>query len=159
MCMSIRRMIFHLECRFTCSKFYIKISKIKDFVKRKLGLDICYSCIVFLRDYKNPDFYMEENDSAPYYIYNDKFIDNYKRLMRRILIVKFKLYGDLDNFIERAAYGNWEHFHETKEEKEKSFEELFEHLCHEISYCSDRWSWDRVIRVNWLYQRLKDRME
>lgn len=157
--MSIRRMIFQLECRFTCTKLYMKIENIKSIIKRKLGLDICYLCMVFLRDYRNPNFSVEELDSAPYYIYNDNFIDNYKKLMKRVLKVKFKIRGNLDNFIESAAYGNWEHFHETEEEKKESFEDVFEHLCHEIFYCSDRWSWDRIIRVNWLYQRAKDRLE
>lgn len=35
-------------------------------------------------------------------------------------------------------------------------EQWAKHLLNEITYFSDRWTWDRVIRAQWIYKRLCD---
>lgn len=49
--------------------------------------------------------------------------------------------------------GNWERLHTTEEENERTPEEWADELCLEVSYCSDRWSLDRLTRCHWLYRQ------
>lgn len=58
-------------------------------------------------------------------------------------------------FFRYACWGNWEKIHETDEEKKITINELAQDLVDEIFYCSDRWSWDRLLRTHWIYQRIK----
>ena len=53
----------------------------------------------------------------------------------------------------QLAYGNWEHFHLTDEEKNLSADEWLEKFRNEVFYCSDRWSFDRLTRVHWIYRQ------
>lgn len=46
---------------------------------------------------------------------------------------------------------NWKHLHLTEEEKDYSLETWLENFKYEIFYCSDRWSFSRLYRVNWIY--------
>lgn len=126
-------------------------------LKVLLKRDVCILCLEFLVKYKNED--RKPCSDAPYYIYKEGFLADYMKLMRRILKVEFGLSGSTDVLIADAAYGNWKNFWETHEESIESLETVFENLCCDISYCSDRFTWDRFLRINWAYQRVKRRLE
>lgn len=84
--------------------------------------------------------------------------DTYPKMMRRVLKEHFHLpHKAARKFVDEACYGNWDRLHLTSLEKEASAEEVAESLRYDVFYCSDRWSWDRVIRVQWLYQVLRDK--
>lgn len=56
------------------------------------------------------------------------------------------------------GYGNWSHLWEIKEEKLYTIEQLCEHLKWDVFYCSDRMSWDRLLRIHWVWQRIKHKL-
>lgn len=89
--------------------------------------------------------------------WSDKLDAHYRQLMKLVLARWLGVHGDLEGFIGNACYGNWEHLWETDEEKSDTVEEMIESLAGEILYCSDRWTWDRVLRTNWIYLRIKYR--
>lgn len=62
-----------------------------------------------------------------------------------------------DSFIAEACDGNWKRLHETDTERCIGTHEYAQRLLDEACYCSDRWSWDRILRVQWLYMRLRKR--
>lgn len=85
--------------------------------------------------------------------------DNYPKMMRKVLRHEFRMSKDAaDIFIEDACYSNWDKLHETRMEKIISTEMYARELLSDVFYCSDRWSWDRVLRIQWLYQRIFDRL-
>jgi hypothetical protein len=61
-------------------------------------------------------------------------------------------------FVSEACAGNWERMHETHIESSLEPEAYAQALLGDVFYCSDRWSWDRVIRVQWMYQRIVERL-
>lgn len=81
---------------------------------------------------------------------------NYPELMEQVLIhfTKMDVTG-ADEFIQYACFGNWERMHVTRIEETLDANAWAKILVDEIFYCSDRWSWDRIIRVQWIYQRLR----
>lgn len=86
--------------------------------------------------------------------------DAYPKMMRRVLKERFGMGKKASKrFIREACCGNWLKIHETDVERETGAESYAEMLRNETWYCSDRWSWDRVLRVQWLYRRLADRCE
>lgn len=87
----------------------------------------------------------------------DSFIQDYKALMKLVLCRCLGVFGNLDHVIEDACYGNWEHLWETDGEKSMTVADFVEYITGEVFYCSDRWSWDRFLRVNWAYQRIQYR--
>ena len=44
--------------------------------------------------------------------------------------------------------------HLTRPEGYITSEQWAKHLLNEITYFSDRWTWDRVMRAQWIYKRL-----
>ena len=54
--------------------------------------------------------------------------------------------------------GNWKKMWLTAEEENESDEDICVGLLGDIFYCSDRMSWDRLVRINWQYQRLLKRI-
>ena len=85
------------------------------------------------------------------------FIDDYKRLMVKVLRVFGLSKRNALDAIDEMGIGNWEHLWETKDEEKKSAKDFMEDVVGEVFYCSDRWSWDRIICVNWMYLRFVDR--
>ena len=84
----------------------------------------------------------------------------YPKMMRKVLKERFGMPKKAAKlFIDDACWGNFDKMHETRIEKHAEAEFYAEELRDEVWYCSDRWSWDRVIRVQWLYRRLVDRCE
>ena len=83
--------------------------------------------------------------------------DEYPEMMRKVL-ESFLIGSEAaDEFIKCACAGNWERMHLTSLEMWINADTFANVLLDEVWYCSDRWSWDRVIRVQWLYRRLVDR--
>lgn len=86
--------------------------------------------------------------------------DTYPKMMRKVLRHLFHMPKRAANeFIENACSGNWKRMHLTGAEAYLSPAQWSEHLINEVRYFSDRWSWDRVIRAQWIYQRLRDTTE
>lgn len=86
--------------------------------------------------------------------------DTYPRMMRKVLKHRFGFgKSSAKEFIRSACYGNWTRLHETDMEKVASASDYANYLLDEVFYCSDRWSWDRVFRVQWIYRRLLDRID
>lgn len=133
--------------------------KIVEGIMRFLRLDVCHLCYEMLDKYRSLIPYPDDpSEKHLGYTYAEGFFDDYRKLMKRILRVGFKVRGNLDGVIDGVCYGNWERIWETDDDKAMPFEDLFNETCCEIAYCSDRMSWDRFMRINWRYQRLKDRM-
>lgn len=83
------------------------------------------------------------------------FEDDYRTLMQIVLQTVFKTSRNVANdIIDNLGYGNWKHLWTTHDESEQSTGQIVNALVEEIFYCSDRWTWDRVLRCNWLYLRL-----
>ena len=61
---------------------------------------------------------------------------------------------------ETLCYGNWKRLWETEDETSlKTVKDYCEELQGEIFYCSDRMSWDRLIRIHWIYQTIQRRLK
>ncbi len=60
---------------------------------------------------------------------------------------------------DSLGQGNWEKLWPTSEEKTMPTDEICRVFIWDIYYCSDRMSWDRLVRINWQYHRLLRRME
>ena len=54
--------------------------------------------------------------------------------------------------------GNWQRLWLTDEDKTISASAFAVKLVGEVFYASDRMSWDRLLRINWLYLRLKEKL-
>lgn len=57
-----------------------------------------------------------------------------------------------------GTINNWEHFHPTDNEDRMSSSECREHFLGDVHYCSDRWSFDRLLRVQWMYRHWDNRL-
>lgn len=91
---------------------------------------------------------------------SQEVIDDYPAMMRRVLMDECFLSKDAaDAFIKDACFGNWDRLHETRIEKSLNERDYAYELLDDVFYCSDRWSWDRVLRVQWLYQRMVYRLK
>lgn len=85
--------------------------------------------------------------------------DAYPKMMCKVLKEEFGIPNEAArSFVENACYGNWERLHLTAIEKEIMAKDVAETLTWDVFYCSDRWSWDRVLRIQWLYQVLKEKV-
>lgn len=84
--------------------------------------------------------------------------DAYPKMMRKVLKERFGMPKEAaKRFIAEACEGNWERLHETGVEKDVEAESYADMLIGDVWYCSDRWSWDRVLRIQWAYRRLVDK--
>lgn len=54
---------------------------------------------------------------------------------------------------KNLSYENWEHLHQTEEEKQYSEKEWFEKFYYDMFYCSDRWSLTRLERCHWKFRQ------
>ena len=88
-----------------------------------------------------------------------EILDKYPKMFNAICIYCFKLPKRIRNSLfDDLMQGNWEYLHETEIEKKESISELCKTLQWEVFYCSDRMSWDRLCRIHWYWQRIKDRL-
>lgn len=107
--------------------------------KRKL--DICGYCCEWVSYHRGAD---------PAEVMRD-----YPKMMRKVLRHKFGLSkGAAKEFIKYACEGNWLKLHETDVEDAADSDMYAQRILDDVHYCSDRWSWDRVLRIQWLYRRL-----
>lgn len=85
--------------------------------------------------------------------------DAYPKMMRKVLKERFDMPKKAaKRFIAEACDGNWERLHETAMEKSSYASDYAEKVLGDVWYCSDRWSYDRVLRIQWFYKRLCDRI-
>lgn len=85
--------------------------------------------------------------------------DTYPKMMRKVLTHVFGMSKEsAKDFVKNTCQGNWERLHETSVEKTLKAEDYADNLRWDIFYFSDRWSWDRVLRAQWSYQRICDRL-
>ena len=90
----------------------------------------------------------------------ESVVRSYPKMMRKVLVKNFGLSKKVaDDFIDCMCRCNWNRLHETNIEKRASAATFANELLDDVFYCSDRWSWDRVLRIQWLYQRMRDRVE
>lgn len=87
-----------------------------------------------------------------------EILDKYPKMFEAICIYCFRLPKRIrkDLFYDLVKC-NWVHLWETDEEKKMTIAELCEQLKWDVFYCSDRMSWDRLCRIHWSWQRIKDR--
>ena len=82
-------------------------------------------------------------------------MEDYPKMMCKVLRHKFGLSKSAAKvFVRTACEGNWLKLHETDVEKHVGSDVYADMILAEVRYCSDRWSYDRVLRVQWLYMRL-----
>lgn len=111
-----------------------------------MSVDVCEKCCEWVHDCE---------DKSPLSV-----ADSYPNMMCYVLKHKFLMTkSSAKEFVSEACYGNWERLHETSAEKVLDAGQYASVLRDEVWYCSDRWSWDRVIRVQWLYKRLLERVQ
>lgn len=85
--------------------------------------------------------------------------DTYPKMMRKVLTGLFGMSKKAaKEFVRTACDSNWDRLHESRAEKELGAEQYADMLMGDVFYCSDRWMWDRVLRCQWLYQRIRDRV-
>ena len=83
----------------------------------------------------------------------------YPKMMRKVLRREFGMTKDgADLFLGSCCEGNWDRLHETGPEGSLTAAQYADDLLGLVEYASDRLSWDRVLRIQWLYMRLRDRV-
>lgn len=88
-----------------------------------------------------------------------EILDKYPEIFNAICIYCFKLPKRIrEDLFDNLVRSNWVHLWETDEEKKMTIAELCEQLKWDVFYCSDRMSWDRLCRIHWSWQRIKDRL-
>ena len=60
---------------------------------------------------------------------------------------------------DTLGYGNWTHLWENESEKKESIEDIAATMVGDLFFSSDRFTWDRLLRINWNYLRLMDRID
>lgn len=87
-------------------------------------------------------------------------VDYYPQLFEAICRYNFKLPKRIiKSMFTDLCYGNWKRLWETEEEHKKTVSDLCEDLRCEVGYCSDRMSWDRLIRIHWIWQCIQLRLD
>lgn len=90
---------------------------------------------------------------------DEEIIKTYPKVFNTICKYNFKLSQRvIKSLFDGLSYGNWERLHETEAEMTMTIPELCNSLRWEVFYCSDRMSWDRLCRIHWIWQRIRDRM-
>lgn len=88
-----------------------------------------------------------------------EILDKYPEIFNVICIYCFKLPKRIREYLfDNLVRSNWVHLWETDEEKKMTIAELCEQLKWDVFYCSDRMYWDRICRIHWSWQRIKDRL-
>ena len=68
------------------------------------------------------------------------------------ILVSFGVCNQTDFFWNNLVAGNWKRLHLTADEEEVIKVEWLDKFYWDVSYCSDRWSLDRLCRCHWLYR-------
>lgn len=86
--------------------------------------------------------------------------ESYPAMMRKVLKHLFHMPKKAANhFIDDACCGNWDRMHLTRAEQQIDANGWSGYLLSEVTYFSDRWTWDRVMRAQWIYKRLCDALK
>lgn len=83
----------------------------------------------------------------------EEVTERWRRVFEAILICERFTRRAINYMWEYLAQGNWEHLHQTDEERCFSPDEWLEKFCNDVFYCSDRWSLDRLTRCHWLWRQ------
>lgn len=51
-----------------------------------------------------------------------------------------------------GVHDNWDHLHESNIERRMTASEWLDWFSSDLFYCSDRWSFDRMLRVQWTFR-------
>ena len=51
---------------------------------------------------------------------------------------------------------NWKHLHQTEDEGKRTPSDWKDEFAWEVFYCCDRWSFERLLRVQWLFRRWEE---
>ena len=87
-------------------------------------------------------------------------IDMYPKMFEALCCYNFHLPKRIvKSLFEDLGYGNWEHLWCTEEEKKRTISEWCEYLRWEVFYCSDRMTWDRLLRTHWLWQNIQFKLQ
>ena len=134
--------VFGKVCSKIYWRFFCNCDNVvaKFFDNNRLSIKICEECMQLTRnDYKKVN--VHDVSKKWERIFFD--VCYYWGLNRRM--AKFL-------FDEMCVYNNWNHLHPTDEEKDKSKEELYNDFRGDVFYCSDRWSFDRLMRCHWQFR-------
>ena len=123
----------------------------------RIGAVICDECMAFLRDFDNEDW---EDIDDHFYIVKDNSLSSIVAIKNEWhAIFNDVCYGmgfsnkNTNMMWTELAGGNWKHLHKSDSEEEKTAEDWFDAFCHDVFYCSDRWSLDRLMRCHWLHRQ------
>lgn len=93
------------------------------------------------------------------YLDKESTINAYPYLFNAICCYWFHLSKrTVNSLFDDLGYGNWKHLWETDDEKEETINTLCKNLRDEVFYCSDRMTWDRLLRIHWIWQRIQKRL-
>ncbi len=136
------------DWRFTNSS----INKTKKLEKHEKGEDIMlFDGFRRTRYYRLLDGFCRLSDT-------DKLVKAYPGVFRAICKFNFHLRNrTIQDMFDALCRGNWEHLWETEREKKQTREEILACMRDDIKYCSDRMTWDRLLRIHWRWQRFRYR--
>lgn len=87
-------------------------------------------------------------NNAHFEVIEDKWYDVFSAVLQC-----FNFNNDNIIFLwNNLVQGNWKRLHLTEDEKQVSPQEWLDKFRWEVFYCSDRWSFDRLMRCHWLYR-------
>lgn len=110
-------------------------------IMSKSNFDVCDYCCEWVGDHRGAE--------------PTSVMEDYPKMMRKVLRHEFGLSKSAaKEFVDTACEGNWLKLHETDVEKDADSELYARMILDDVHYCSDRWGYDRVLRIQWLYRRL-----
>lgn len=88
----------------------------------------------------------------------EEFFKDYETLMHSVLLLWFGVLGKAvrAEIISDLGFGNASFFNAAYEQYASvDMHNILKELFWDIYYCSDRWNWDRFLRVNFRYHLIK----
>lgn len=87
-------------------------------------------------------------NGAHFEVVEDKWYDVFSAVL-----MSFDFNSDSIVFLwNTLVTGNWKRLHLTEDEEQIAKDEWLNKFHWEVFYCSDRWSFDRLMRCHWLYR-------
>lgn len=100
------------------------------------------------------EFYNKYKDKQPEDYTNDELIGDWQKVFNSVL----KYFGFNRRSRKYLFYnlcdGNWGRLHMTKEEEYRTETQWLVELTADVFYCSDRWSFDRLMRNHWKFRNV-----
>ena len=123
------------------------------FYENSLGIKICDEC----GDLFDDCTFSGKRYSPTETPYNDvdvsKVIDCWHEIFVHVCYYLDIDFNSAEVLWNNLAYENWEHLHQTEEEKQYDAKEWFEIFYYDMFYCSDRWSLTRLERCHWKFRQ------